>query len=72
MTWRWLAQFGSEASAGPGPGKAFEVPESFSTQVAAEVWLTSSYADQADQGVRAVSLYEEDRLVYGPMSLDAG
>ncbi len=41
----------------------------FSTQAEAEAWLTASYADLVDAGANAVSLFEGDRLVYGPMSL---
>lgn len=44
--------------------------EPFESQSAAEAWLTGTYADLAELGVAAVSLYEEDRLVYGPMRLD--
>ena len=33
---------------------------------------TVTFEALADRGVQAVSLYEEDRLVYGPMNLDAG
>lgn len=40
-------------------------------QTAAEEWLTAAYSDLLDAGVTAVSLVEEDRLVYGPMSLEA-
>jgi hypothetical protein len=40
-------------------------------QPAAEEWLTTAYPDLLDAGVTAVSLVEEDRLVYGPMSLEA-
>lgn len=36
----------------------------------AEAWLTGAYLDLLDAGITAVSLYEEDRLVYGPMSLE--
>ena len=43
----------------------------FDSQGEAEAWLTASYAELADAGVHAVALYESDRLVYGPMSLDA-
>ena len=39
-------------------------------QADAEAWLTGAYPDLLDVGVTAVSLYEEDRLVYGPMSLE--
>ena len=40
-------------------------------QQGAEEWLTEAYSDLLDAGVTAVSLIEEDRLVYGPMSLEA-
>ncbi len=43
----------------------------FEEQSTAEAWLTSSYAELAEAGAHEVSLYESDRLVYGPMSLDA-
>ncbi len=43
----------------------------FDDQGRAEAWLTASYEDLAAAGVHEVSLYENDRLVYGPMSLDA-
>ncbi|HQZ00892.1 MAG TPA: hypothetical protein PKV13_09975 [Propionicimonas sp.] len=42
----------------------------FDDQGMAEAWLTASYAELADAGVHEVSLYESDRLVYGPMSLN--
>ena len=46
----------------------------FPSQGEAETWLGEFYPGLVDAGVRAVSLYEADRLVYGPMSLepDAG
>ena len=40
------------------------------TQGEAETWLGSSTPTCVEAGVRAVSLYEEHRLVYGPMRLD--
>lgn len=43
----------------------------FDDQAQAEAWLTASYEELAEAGVHEVSLYESDRLVYGPMSLDA-
>jgi hypothetical protein len=43
----------------------------FVSQADAESWLGLVWRDLADQGVQAVSLYEEQRLVYGPMSLSA-
>ncbi|MFP5282575.1 MAG: hypothetical protein ACLGIF_03890 [Actinomycetes bacterium] len=62
MAWRWRATpSGSDA---PGLDRAFP------SQGEAETWLGEFYPDLLDAGVRAVSLYEEDRLVYGPMSLE--
>ncbi len=47
-----------------------DLPQGWPEQAAAEGWLTVAYPDLLDAGVTAVSLYEEDRLVYGPMSLE--
>ena len=41
------------------------------TQGEAESWLGETYPDLLASGITAVSLYEGDRLVYGPMSLEA-
>lgn len=43
----------------------------FDEQNLAEEWLSLFFGDLQEHGVGDVSLYEEDRLVYGPMSLDA-
>ena len=69
MAWYWRANPEFEAIAGVD-GLAVSGP--FDTQAAAEHWLTRTFEALADRGVQAVSLYEEDRLVYGPMNLDAG
>lgn len=45
--------------------------QDFDTQAAAESWLTLFYEDLLQEGVGEVSLYEGDRLVYGPMALEA-
>lgn len=42
----------------------------FDEQGRAEEWLALFFGDLQDEGVTDVSLLEEDRLVYGPMSLD--
>ncbi len=65
MSWTWRS--------GPPPSDAelIGAGESFGSQAEAEAWLSAHFLDLADAGVAAVSLYEEDRLVYGPMSLDA-
>jgi len=44
-------------------------PPTFPTQADAEAWLTVTYPDLAAEGVTEVSLFQDDRLVYGPMSL---
>ena len=45
------------------------IAQRFETQKEAELWLGATYADLLDVGATSVSLYEEGRLVYGPMSL---
>lgn len=66
MSYRWV----------PSPG-AFSTDElaaagltpRFDDQASAEEWLSLFYGDLLDQAVAEVSLYEEDRIVYGPMPL---
>lgn len=43
----------------------------FEDQARAEEWLSLFHSDLQGRGVADVSLFEEDRLVYGPMSLEA-
>ena len=43
----------------------------FPTQAEAESWVGEVWAELADRGVHAVTLYDGDRRVYGPMSLHA-
>lgn len=65
MSWHWKPE---------GLTGATEMLEALATefpdQASAESWLTDTYPQLLQQGVREVSLYEEDRLVYGPMSLE--
>lgn len=65
--YRWLAvpEVPAERRADLG------LDQDFPDQQAAEEWLTATYPDLLDGGVTAVSLLEEDRPVYGPMSLEA-
>ena len=61
MSWRWKGEpVAREAS----------LDKTFPTQGEAETWLGECFPDLLEAGVRAVSLYEEDRLVYGPMRLE--
>lgn len=62
MTWHWVPD------RNPDDGTALGT--TFPTQGEAETWLGEFYPDLLDAGVRAVSLYEADRLIYGPMSLE--
>lgn len=66
--WHWRADrsTGGRASA----GRSAVGTERFPSQGEAESWLGETYPDLLEGGVRAVSLYEGDRLVYGPMSLE--
>ena len=62
MTWRWVPDRAPVEDPAPARG--------FPTQGEAESWLGEFYPDLVEAGVSAVTLYEEDRLVYGPMRLD--
>ena len=69
MLWHWdpLLMDGAEVSS--TELSAAGLQGTWPTQGEAESWLGESYPDLADLGVDSVSLYEGDRLVYGPMSL---
>jgi hypothetical protein len=59
VSWRWVGSSGSVP----------DLERAFPSQGDAETWLGEFYPDLLESGCRAVSLYEEDRLVYGPMPL---
>ena len=44
----------------------------FVSQADAESWVGETWADLAAEGVAGVTLFEGDRVVYGPMSLSPG
>lgn len=70
-TWHWVlldatgADVTDEVHA-PGPAPRF------AAQGDAETWVGEAWRELAEKGVDAVSLFEADRLVYGPMSLQPG
>lgn len=47
-----------------------QIEQRFDTQAAAEAWLTEHFEELREVGIGAVTLCEEDRVVYGPMSLN--
>ncbi|MCW2848396.1 MAG: hypothetical protein JWR90_2370 [Marmoricola sp.] len=55
-------------------GRVISVEErtEFPTRSDAETWLGEAYPDLFEDGVVSVTLFEGDREVYGPMSLEAG
>ena len=62
MSWRWVPD--------REPADPSVLRRVFPSQGEAETWLGEFYPNLVAVGVRAVSLYEADRLVYGPMSLE--
>lgn len=67
MSWRWQPESGAYAQSDL---ESAGLVKDFNDQAAAEAWLTLYYDDLLHQGVAEVSLFEGDRLVYGPMALD--
>jgi hypothetical protein len=57
-------------------GDEVEVPSPyaerrFASQADAESWVGEIWAELAEEGVAAVTLFEHERQVYGPMALSA-
>jgi len=67
MGWTWIFTDMQGTPAASLPAAA--VLDPFPTQADAETWLGESWRELLDGGVDAVVLYEDDRQVYGPMSL---
>lgn len=65
-TWRLESSAGAPVDAGEDLAD-----QRFASQADAESWVGEIWADLAAQGVDAVTLFEHDRQVYGPMSLHA-
>ena len=63
--WRLEDENGNEVSSD------VEGKQGFPSQSDAESWVGEVWRDLLDDGVDAVTLFEGDRLVYGPMSLHA-
>lgn len=65
MAWRWRYERADRSSVEPG---GLEAPH-FDAQSDAESWIGEEWQRLLEAGVDAVTLFEEDREVYGPMSL---
>jgi hypothetical protein len=66
--WRWRLEDASGTEVAP---EGVESPE-FPSQSDAESWVGEAWRELLDAGVDAVTLFEGEREVYGPMSLHAG
>jgi hypothetical protein len=65
MTWTWQFE-----KADGGVVTSRDLPkDTFSSQGDAESWLGENWRGLLDQGVDQVSLVEDGRVEYGPMSL---
>lgn len=64
-SWTWTY---TDAAGAPVSGPTLPTT-GFPTQSDAESWLGESWQELADAGVAAVTLHEDDQVVYGPMSL---
>ena len=64
-TWQYLHLDGTELQELPSSA----VTSSFPSQADAESWIGEAYQQLLDDGVDQVTLFEEERKVYGPMSL---
>jgi hypothetical protein len=67
VSWIWRFETAESAPADPGELTGAE----FSAQGDAESWLGEVWRDLADRGVSQVYLLEDNREVYGPMSLSS-
>lgn len=69
MSYWWDAELAAGASANADDLTGAGLGLRFDDQRSAEEWLGAFYLDLQDLGVSQVSLFENDRLVYGPMPL---
>jgi hypothetical protein len=66
MAWTWRYENADGAVVSPDEAPAVEP---FPTQSDAETWLGENWRELLSAGVDQVSLLEQGREVYGPMSL---
>jgi hypothetical protein len=61
MSWSWQYE--------RADGEVVGASGAFPTQSDAESWLGTQWRELLDSGIDQVSLLEDDRVAYGPMSL---
>jgi hypothetical protein len=66
VPWWWQCTDSDGRVVEPAEGR-----QDFPTRSDAESWVGEFWAELADQGISAVTLFEGERQVYGPMSLEA-
>jgi hypothetical protein len=66
VAWVWRYENAEGQTVDPQGGPA---AESFPTQADAETWIGETWRELLEAGVDAVTLLEDGREVYGPMSL---
>lgn len=67
-TWRYHGPSGADVTA-PNESEATAPEGGFPTQADAETWIGEVWPVLRDAGVEAVTLYEGEQAIYGPMSL---
>ncbi len=65
--WWWRLEAADGSAVEPA-----EARQEFPTRADAESWVGECYQDLTEQGAVAVTLFEGERQVYGPMSLLPG
>jgi hypothetical protein len=68
MAWTWRYEAPDGSTVEPDGAAA---PEAFPSQSDAESFIGETWRELLESGVAQVSLFEGDRKVYGPMSLDS-
>lgn len=66
--WWWRLE---DADGNEVPVEGELAEQRFASQADAESWVGEIWAELAEAGVEAVTLFELERRVYGPMSLRA-
>lgn len=69
MSYRWEEELEPDAELSEDERHGLGLDREFEDREDAESWLGENFAELDDYGVASVSLYEDDELVFGPMSL---